>query len=56
MTRGNQRDKAREKTLKEQGASVRVLPHFTYLLRTLEGLPGRVEDATIAFPKAAYSV
>ena len=32
MARGNQRDKAREKTQKEQAAQVRPVPPFAYLL------------------------
>ena len=40
MARGNQRDKAREKTQKEQAAQVRLLPplaHLCYVSSLIEG-------------------
>jgi hypothetical protein len=43
MTRGNQRDKAREKNLKEQAAAVRVPEQFTYPLHMAGGWPGRAQ-------------
>ena len=45
MTRGNQRDKAREKNLKEQSAAVRAPEQFTYPLHTVRGWPGRAQEA-----------
>ena len=42
MARGNQRDKAREKTQKEQAAQVRPIPLSAYLLPCkLYGWKGR---------------
>jgi hypothetical protein len=45
MTRGNQRDKAREKNLKEQAAAVRAPEQFTYPLHAVRGWPGRTQEA-----------
>jgi hypothetical protein len=45
MTRGNQRDKAREKNLKEQAAAVRAPEQFTYPLHAVRGWPGRAQEA-----------
>jgi hypothetical protein len=56
MTRGNQRDKAREKTLKEQAAAVWAPEQFTYPLHMVRGWPGRAQEANPTLKWLAYPV
>jgi hypothetical protein len=56
MTRGNQRDKAREKNLKELAGAVRASQRFTPLYHAFGDRPGRVQDTVIRFLSAAYPV
>jgi hypothetical protein len=45
MTRGNQRDKAREKNLKDQAQAVWVSQQSTSPLHMVRGWPGKAQDA-----------
>lgn len=45
MTRGNQRDKAREKNLKEQAQAVWVPQQSTCPLHMVRGWPGKAQEA-----------
>ena len=56
MTRGNQRDKAREKNLKEQAAAVWAPEQFTYPLHMVRGWPGRAQEANPTLKWLAYPV
>jgi hypothetical protein len=49
MARGNQRDKAREKNLKEAAGKVRLPPRFLYRFFALPCIPLLFDIATSAF-------
>ena len=55
MTRGNQRDKAREKNLKDQAGAVWISQRFICPSYTLPGRTGRALDASLAIPTVAHS-